>query len=101
MRNGLDAMMNVEAASKVLLIKTARNDDGTVSVSVSDRGVGLPSELQERVFEPFFTTKPNGIGMGLSICRTIVESHGGNLRATTNREGGATFHFSLPVEEVS
>jgi PAS domain S-box-containing protein len=96
MRNGLDAMSHLEAQSKILILSTSEDEDGTVRVSVSDRGVGVPAELLERIFEPFFTTKDNGIGMGLSICRSIVESHGGKLWATRNSEEGTTLHFSLP-----
>jgi PAS domain S-box-containing protein len=96
MRNGLDAMSHLEAASKTLVLSTSKDEDGTVHVSVSDRGVGVPAELLERIFDPFFTTKDNGIGMGLSICRSIVESHGGKLWASRNSDEGTTLHFNLP-----
>ena len=101
MRNGLDAMGGQEAASKVLVIQTSVAQDGSVELAVGDRGSGIPVEHLDLIFEPFFTTKPNGIGMGLSICRTIIEAHGGKLWATANPAGGATFRLSLPpVEEV-
>lgn len=67
-------------------------------ISVSDSGVGLPQEKLDRLFEAFFTTKAQGTGMGLSISRTIVESHSGRLWASANTGRGATFHFSLPTE---
>ena len=67
-------------------------------ILVSDLGMGLPLEQPDRIFEAFFTTKSQGTGMGLSISRTIVESHGGRLWASANTGRGATFHFSLPAE---
>ena len=72
-------------------------------ISVSDTGVGLPAGRADEIFEAFFTTKVQGSGMGLAICRSIVESHGGRLWATSNDGRGATFHFTLPtaVAEVS
>jgi signal transduction histidine kinase len=67
-------------------------------VSVSDTGVGIPTDKMERIFNAFFTTKAGGTGMGLAISRTIIESHGGRLWATVNRGSGATFHFTLPTK---
>ena len=72
-------------------------ENGAVRVSVTDRGGSIPEERIEQVFEPFFTTKAKGMGLGLSVCRNIVEVHRGNIWATNNPEGGATFHFSLPA----
>jgi signal transduction histidine kinase len=71
--------------------------DGQLQFSVSDTGMGLPKENIELIFDSFFTTKPQGSGMGLSISRSIVESHGGRLWATANNGRGATFHFTLPT----
>jgi signal transduction histidine kinase len=72
-----------------------------VRVAVQDTGVGVDPKQAERLFEAFFTTKPSGLGMGLSISRSIVESHGGHLWATPNDGQGVTFQFTLPLEEVS
>ena len=68
-------------------------------VAVRDSGAGLKSKSFERLFEPFYTTKPQGMGMGLAICRPIIEAHRGRLWATSNPDGGASFHFSLPTDE--
>jgi signal transduction histidine kinase len=65
---------------------------------VRDSGPGLRQDDMERLFEPFYTTKPNGLGMGLSICRTIIETHGGRLWATPNQPRGAVFQFTLPAQ---
>jgi signal transduction histidine kinase len=72
--------------------------DGQLQFSVSDRGVGLPMEKMDQIFSAFFTTKPQGSGMGLAISRSIVESHGGQLWACANSGGGASFHFTLPLQ---
>jgi signal transduction histidine kinase len=81
-----------------LTVRTERSASGPLLISVSDDGVGLPPEYADRIFNAFFTTKPNGLGMGLSISRSIIESHGGRLWATANPERGATFQFMLPGE---
>jgi len=94
MLNGMEAMS--EQAGE-LTIRT-RLDAGNVVVSVSDTGVGLPSDKLEEIFNAFFTTKAEGTGMGLAISSTIIESHGGRLWATSNPGPGATFHFTLPTE---
>jgi two-component system sensor kinase FixL len=69
-----------------------------VIVSVTDRGDSVPEEKIEQIFEPFFTTKPKGMGLGLSVCRTIIAAHRGKLWATNNADRGATFHFMLPLD---
>jgi signal transduction histidine kinase len=71
--------------------------NGQLQFSVSDTGVGLPVEKMDQIFSAFFTTKPQGSGMGLAISRSIVESHGGRLWATSNNGRGATFYFTLPI----
>jgi signal transduction histidine kinase len=96
LRNGIEAMDGTPAANRELRVRTARDDAGSVRVSVSDRGRGIPDDFAANLFQPFFTTKREGMGLGLSICRSIVEFHGGALWAATNPEGGSTFHFTLP-----
>ncbi|CAH2398565.1 MASE1 domain-containing protein [Mesorhizobium escarrei] len=94
MRNGMDAMDSVQG-DRVLLVRARRMGD-VVQTEISDRGAGI--EFPDKIFEPFFTTKGTGMGMGLAICRSIVESHGGRLWAEKNEPQGATFVFTLPVE---
>jgi PAS domain S-box-containing protein len=98
MLNGIEAMKD---APGDLVITSHGTDEGTLLISVSDSGVGIPAEQGERIFEAFFTTKPHGTGMGLSISRTIVESHGGRLWASANTTRGATFQFTLPGDATS
>jgi len=86
-----------KAARIVELTVKSELQDGQLQFSVSDTGVGLPTEKMDQIFSAFFTTKPQGSGMGLSISRSIVESHGGRLWATANDGRGATFHFTLPT----
>ncbi len=95
MLNGIEAMKDTGGE---LTITSESTEDGQSVISVSDSGVGLPQEKPDRIFEAFFTTKAQGTGMGLSISRTIVESHSGRLWAGANTGRGATFHFSLPTE---
>ena len=80
-----------------MAIKSEPAEDRHLLVSVSDTGVGLPLQEGNQIFDAFFTTKPDGTGMGLSISRSIVESHGGRLWATVNSGRGATFHLTLPA----
>jgi len=95
MLNGLEAMTDCTDRERILLVRTER-EDSRAEITVVDAGAGLPQGAEERVFEPFFTTKPAGMGMGLSIARSIVESHGGTIRATSNAGHGATFVLVLP-----
>ena len=95
--NACDAMRLEEPQERRIAIVTSRDGDGAVRVAIADRGVGLPREGLERVFEPFFTTKPQGLGLGLVICQSIVAAHGGHLSAENNTDGGATFWFTLPA----
>jgi PAS domain S-box-containing protein len=94
--NSIDATKDVEG-TRELTIKSQRTDDEEVTVSVSDTGVGLPAQQADQIFNAFFTTKPHGTGMGLSISRSIIESHGGRLWAEDNTPNGASLHFALPV----
>jgi signal transduction histidine kinase len=97
MLNGIEAMKNTGGELTVSLKKT---DDGQLLVCVSDSGIGLRPEDTERIFDAFFTTKAQGTGMGLSISRRIIESHGGRLWASANEGSGATFQFTLPAEPM-
>jgi PAS domain S-box-containing protein len=94
--NAMEAMSARSEGPRDLLISTAKTDSEGVLVSVRDSGPGLAPESVERLFEPFYTTKPGGLGMGLSICRSIIESHHGRLWATANTPHGAVFQFNLP-----
>jgi len=79
-----------------LLIATGKTEAGDILVAVRDSGPGLAPAIQENLFKAFYTTRPNGLGLGLSICRSIVETHGGRLWATANAPRGAVFQFTLP-----
>jgi PAS domain S-box-containing protein len=98
MLNGIEAMKD---ASGELTVTSKRTKDGDLLISVIDSGVGIPVKENERIFEAFFTTKPQGTGMGLSISRRIIESHGGRLWASANPSRGATFQFTLPCEAAA
>jgi two-component system sensor kinase FixL len=96
-RNGIDAMEDMPASRRILEIRVEAFQDGEIQLSVIDRGSGLPEVSDEELFEPFFSTKPHGLGVGLSISRSIVQSHGGRLWYSKNRHGGTTFSFTLPT----
>jgi PAS domain S-box-containing protein len=95
--NGIEAMQPVTDRSRELVIRSRKDETQQALVSVTDCGVGISAENADRLFNAFFTTKSSGMGMGLSICRSIVEAHGGRLWATANVPHGATFQFTLPV----
>jgi signal transduction histidine kinase/integral membrane sensor domain MASE1 len=95
--NALEATEDGHEADRVVRIQARVTDVDTVHVSVCDAGSGLLPDAEKRIFEPFYTTKPSGMGMGLSITRSIVEAHGGTIWATNNADRGATFHFALPL----
>jgi len=94
-KNGVEAMITVEDRRRELVIKT-QNDEDQVRVEVQDSGIGLDEEIMQKIFEAFYSTKPEGMGMGLSISCSIVENHGGRLRATPNDGPGTTFQFTIP-----
>mgnify|MGYP001501784955 CR=1 FL=1 len=100
-QNALHAMDGAESGTREVKIGTRMSGDDTVEVAVCDTGPGVPAAVSDRLFEPFFTTRPEGLGLGLSISRSIVEAHGGHLEATPNRDRGMTFRFTLPVAEES
>ncbi len=95
-RNAIDAMTEARSPQREITLRTARRD-GSVEVEVADTGPGIDAALVEQVFEPFFTTKHDGVGMGLSISRSIVEAHGGRIAVDSAAGRGATFRFSLPL----
>jgi C4-dicarboxylate-specific signal transduction histidine kinase len=95
--NAVEAMRNTPLAQRELLIETVAEERNSVRVTVADRGAGVASEHESRLFTPFFTTKERGLGLGLSICRSVLEMHGGRLWHDRRPDGGASFHFSLPT----
>jgi two-component system, LuxR family, sensor histidine kinase DctS len=100
LRNGMDAMAGTPPERRELHVATAAGPD-TVTVSIADRGPGISAEIREHLFEPFFTTKPEGMGMGLNICRSILELHQGRVWADARPDGGTVFSFSLPLEAAA
>ena len=99
--NAFDAMRDTPTSKRKVVITTQSNGDGTVRTSVRDYGVGISKEMQDRLFDPFFSTKTEGLGMGLAIVRSIVESHGGTIIAENADGGGTRFEFVLPVNSVA
>ncbi len=97
--NGIEAMQSTTDRPRELVIRSGQDDAHGVLVSVTDCGVGISAKDADQLFNPFFTTKSSGMGMGLSICRSIIEAHGGRLWATTNVPHGATFQFVLPLHQ--
>jgi len=96
MRNSIDALRGTALAQRQIIVSTACAEDSLL-ISVADHGSGIPPEIAAHLFEPFFSTKPDGMGMGLNICRSIIEFHKGRMWAEVNPEGGAIFRFTLPV----
>ncbi len=95
-RNAIEAMHQTEIGARGLAVRTALLDDNSVRVTIRDTGHGLAAEADERLFQPFFSTKPGGMGLSLSVSRSIIEAQGGRLWATPNPDRGASFHFTLP-----
>jgi two-component system sensor histidine kinase DctS len=100
LRNAMDAMAATPAEAREIRVTTADGPDG-LTVSIADRGAGIPDGVREHLFQPFFTTKAEGMGMGLNICRSILELHRGRVWADPNPGGGTVFSFSLPTEAAS
>jgi len=96
--NAVEAMRGTTDRPKHVEITSREDGSGRISISIEDCGIGLTPEIAEKIFDPFFTTKPQGIGLGLSISRSIIEAHEGRLWALSRPSGGAIFQFSLPIE---
>ncbi len=95
--NGIEAMQPITDRSRELVIRSEQDDAQQVRVTVTDCGVGFSADSTDRLFNTFFTTKSSGMGMGLSICRSIIELHGGRIWAVPHDPHGATIHFTLPL----
>jgi signal transduction histidine kinase len=97
--NGMEAMAGLPEEKRQVVVRTEHGNNGTVKIAVADSGPGIPIDRLPKLFEPFFTTKKEGMGMGLSIARTIVEAHHGQIWVENNSGAGATFYFTVPVDE--
>jgi len=97
--NAMDAAAENRSDERRVVVQAGRNENGDLEVTVSDNGQGIPAEQLARMFEPFFSTKPQGMGMGTSIARTIIQAHRGRIWAETNPAGGATLRFTLPLDD--
>jgi len=98
LRNAIDAIATADSRERLIVVEAHCKGGHTVQISVADSGPGVAAEMANRLFEPFITTKPEGMGMGLSISRSIIESHGGRLRMFQRAASGATFVFDLPTD---
>jgi signal transduction histidine kinase len=95
--NGIEAMQPITERQRELVIRSEQDEARHVQVTVMDCGIGLSAESAHRIFDAFITTKSSGMGMGLSICRSIIQAHGGRIWASSNESFGATFQFTLPL----
>jgi two-component system sensor kinase FixL len=100
LRNAMEAMEGTDAFRRPIVVEARRKGRNAVEITVADSGPGVPDEMKDSIFDPFVTTKPLGMGMGLSISRSIIESHGGGLRSARNIPCGAIFFFDLPTPET-
>jgi signal transduction histidine kinase len=101
LRNACDAVHDVAGRPREVVITTSRDGDDRVTLSIRDSGVGFEPNGVERLFDAFYTTKPDGMGIGLSVCRSIIENHRGRLWALPNEGPGVTFAFSIPHGSVA
>ncbi|MBI3057476.1 MAG: hypothetical protein HYY77_26035 [Betaproteobacteria bacterium] len=99
-RNGIESMQQTPPHERELTMRSRLNQGGAIEIEIADTGCGIPASMAGTSFEPFFTTKPDGLGMGLNICRSIMELHHGQLWATRNSGRGSTFHLALPVQQT-
>ena len=99
--NAFDAMKDCPVDKRKITVRVEQDDARLLSVAVRDKGVGVSEDRLDKIFQPFYTTKRDGMGMGLSISRSIIEAHGGHLWARNNADRGATFYFTLPTSLVS
>jgi C4-dicarboxylate-specific signal transduction histidine kinase len=99
--NAMDAIEGADSAERLIVVRAQPHEGGQVEVLVSDTGPGIPEDKMAQIFEPFFTTKASGMGIGLSVSRTIIEAHGGRLWAESKADRGAIFRFTLPIEEMA
>jgi signal transduction histidine kinase len=97
MLNAMDAVAEIAPGDRRIFLISARNQQNEMQIRVEDCGAGLPPELRERIFEPFFTTKPDGIGVGLSISRSIVDAHNGHIQACSRLGGGTIVEVTIPI----
>jgi signal transduction histidine kinase len=95
--NAIEATTGQVGDEGIVIVRTELNDATGIQVTVSDSGLGLPEGAEDEIFEPLFTTKKSGMGMGLTIARSIVEAHGGIIWAHNSQAGGVAFHFNLPL----
>jgi two-component system sensor kinase FixL len=98
--NAFDAMKATRLKEREVRVQAKSNGAAMIQISVSDNGAGLTSNKLDKIFAPFYTTKREGLGMGLSICRSIIAAHGGRLWAENNPDRGATFYFTVPVDGI-
>jgi signal transduction histidine kinase len=102
MLNAFSAMSGARLdGARPLVVRTKSLDESNVLIEVQDSGTGIATEKLESIFDPFVTSKPEGLGLGLSICRSIIERHGGTISAANNPDRGATFSVSLPIDHVT